>query len=95
MSSIPLRIYHGPQTDPNTTVSTEPETRRAVTLSLGEVLPLLADAVRALLVPGSAFDSAPSSITRDFFPMSRMTQHGTAATVAEYHSMGRPASDTT
>lgn len=67
MSSIPLRIYHGPQSDPSPTLSTEEETRRAVTLSLGEVLPLLADAVRSQRTWLQDFDDDQVTISMDLY----------------------------
>lgn len=67
MSSIPLRIYHGPQTDSNTTVSTETEASRAVTLSLGEILPLLADAVQSQRTWLQDFDDDQVTISMDLY----------------------------
>lgn len=68
MSSIPLRIYHGPQSDPtNTSVATTEETRRAVTVSLGEILPLLADAVQAQRTWLRDFDDDQVSISMDLY----------------------------
>ncbi len=68
MSSIPLRIYHGPQSDSNSTaVSTEEETRRAVTLPLGEVLPLLADAVQSQRTWLQDFDDDQVTISMDLY----------------------------
>ncbi len=68
MSSIPLRIYHGPQSvDATTTVSTAEDTYRAVTLSLGEVLPLLADAVQSQRTWLQDFDSDQVTISMDLY----------------------------
>ena len=66
MSSIPLRIYHGPQNEPGpTTVSSDDETRRAVTLSLGEILPLQADAVQSQRTWLQDFDNDQVTISMD------------------------------
>ena len=69
MSSIPLRIYHGPQSVDSTTtaVTTEDDTYRAVTLSLGEVLPLLADAVQSERTWLQDFDSDQVTISMDLY----------------------------
>ena len=67
MSSIPLRIYHGPQTDSDPAVSTETEAQRAVTLSLGEVLPLLADAVQSQRTWLKDFDDDQVTISMDLY----------------------------
>ncbi len=67
MSSIPLRIYYGPQSDPKTAVSTEGDTRRAVTLSLGEILPLLADAVQSQRTWLQDFDDDQVTISMDLY----------------------------
>jgi hypothetical protein len=68
MSSIPLRIYYGPQSDPNATVSTEEgEARRAVTLSLGEILPLLAEAVQSQRTWLQDFDDDQVTISMDLY----------------------------
>lgn len=66
MSSIPLRIYHGPQAD-NDTLPTETEARRAVTLSLGEILPLLADAVQSQRTWLKDFDDDQLTISMDLY----------------------------
>jgi hypothetical protein len=68
MSSIPLRIYYGPQCEPSsTTVSTEEETQREVTLPLGEVLPLLADAVQSQRTWLRDFDNDQVTISMDLY----------------------------
>lgn len=68
MSSIPLRIYYGPRNDPSSaTVSTEEEARHAVTLSLGEVLPLLADAVQSQRTWLQDFDDDQVTISMDLY----------------------------
>ncbi|MHB8902660.1 MAG: hypothetical protein ACYC6Y_28200 [Thermoguttaceae bacterium] len=67
MSSIPLRIYYGPQTDSSGSASTEEGARRAVTLSLGEILPLLADAVQSQRTWLQDFDDDQVTISMDLY----------------------------
>ena len=48
MNTVPFRVYYGPQDDPaDANVTEVKQSRRTVTVPLGEVLPLLADAVRS------------------------------------------------
>jgi hypothetical protein len=48
MNPVPFRVYYGPQDDSEGASVTEvKQLRRTVTVPLGEVLPLLADAVRS------------------------------------------------
>ena len=48
MNPAPLRIYYGPQDDAQAASVTEvKQSRREVTVPLGEIMPLLADAVRS------------------------------------------------
>lgn len=42
-----LRIYHGPQQESSTPAAVLTETKPTVTVPLGEILPLLADAVQS------------------------------------------------
>ena len=65
MSSIPLRVYHGPQTDTDTTLSAD--TGQAVTLSLGDILPLLADAVQSQRTWLQDFDDDQITISMDLY----------------------------
>lgn len=67
MSSIPLRIYHGPQAESRDALPTETEARRDVTLSLGEVLPLLADAVQSQRTWLRDFDDDQVTISMDLY----------------------------
>ena len=48
MNPAPFRVYYGPEDDPQTaTVSELKTSRRTATVPLGDILPLLADAVRS------------------------------------------------
>lgn len=48
MNPVPFRVYYGPEDDSAAAgVSEVRPSRRSVTVPLGEVLPLLADAVRS------------------------------------------------
>lgn len=48
MSRTPLRIYYGPQEDSaQTNVAESKDARQTVTVSLSEILPMLADAVQS------------------------------------------------
>ncbi|MGI6420090.1 MAG: hypothetical protein ACOX1P_31025 [Thermoguttaceae bacterium] len=68
MSSIPLRIYHGPQEDANSiAVTTSEESRRTVTVPLGEILPLLADAVQSQRTWLRDFENDPMTISMDLY----------------------------
>ncbi|NLS91059.1 MAG: hypothetical protein GXX96_02620 [Planctomycetaceae bacterium] len=62
-----MRIYHGPQTDPDSRVSNDEQTRRSVTLSLGEILPLLADAVQSQRTWLQDFDDDQVTISMDLY----------------------------
>lgn len=67
MSSIPLRIYYGPQRDDTTTIATEDASRESVTLPLGEILPLLADAVQSQRTWLRDFDNNEITISMDLY----------------------------
>ena len=66
MSSVPLRIYHGPQ-DNVAGVSTSDPTRQTVNVTLGEVLPLLADAVEAKRTWLHDFETDEITISMDLY----------------------------
>ncbi len=67
MSSIPLRIYYGPQSDDTVTIASEEATRESVTLPLGEILPLLADAVQSQRTWLRDFDNDEITISMDLY----------------------------
>jgi len=48
MSRTPLRVYYGPQDDATgVNVSEAKDARQTVTVNLGDILPLLADAIQS------------------------------------------------
>ena len=51
MARSQLRVYYGPQSDVCATVSEAKETKDSVSVPLGEILPLLADAVTVRELP--------------------------------------------
>lgn len=68
MSSIPLRIYHGPQEDPNSVaLSTTEQAPHTVTVPLGEILPLLADAVQSQRTWLADFQNDEITISTDLY----------------------------
>ena len=75
MSRNQLRVYHGPQSDVCATISEAKETKDAVTVSLGEVLPLLADAVRNERTWLRDFDQDPITISTDLYEVILAYQH--------------------
>jgi hypothetical protein len=75
MARSQLRVYYGPQTDANVTVSTSKNTKDAVTVSLGEILPLLADAVRNERTWLRDFDTDEVTISTDLYEVILAYQH--------------------
>lgn len=75
MSRSQLRVYYGPQSDACATISEARETKDAVTVSLGEVLPLLADAVRNERTWLGDFDDDPITISTDLYEVILAYQH--------------------
>lgn len=68
MSSIPLRIYHGPQEDTDSVaITTSEQSRRTVTVPLGEILPLLADAVQSQRTWLRDFEDDSMTISMDLY----------------------------
>jgi len=75
MSSTPLRIYHGPADDV-AGVATEPgEARPTVTVPLGEVAPLLADAVQSERTWLRDFRDDEITISMDLYEVILAYQH--------------------
>ena len=75
MNPIPLRIYHGPQGEINAdSLQTEPA-RETVTLPLGEVLPLLAEAVEDRRMWLRDFDGDDITISMDLYELILAYQH--------------------
>jgi hypothetical protein len=75
MSSVPLRIYYGPQED---TVGVTPETedsRPTVTVPLGEIVGLLADAVQSKRTWLGDFRDDEVTISVDLYEVILAYQH--------------------
>lgn len=66
MARAQLRVYYGPQTDA-CSVSQSQEQRDTVSVSLGEILPLLADAVRSQRTWLADFEDDEVSISTDLY----------------------------
>jgi len=68
MNPVPFRVYYGPQEEPaGTSVSEVAEPRRTVTVPLGEIVPLLADAVRSNRTWLRDFEDDEVTISMDFY----------------------------
>lgn len=74
MARSHLRIYYGPA-DEQATFSTTTESKREVTLSVGEVLPLLADAVRNERTWLRDFNNDEITISTDLYEVLLAYQH--------------------
>jgi len=74
MSSVPLRIYHGPGESAVGVPGTD-TTRQTVTVALGEVLPLLADAVEAKRTWLRDFAHDEITISMDLYEVILAYQH--------------------
>ena len=75
MARSQLRVYYGPQSDVCAAISEAKETKDAVTVSLGEVLPLLADAVRNERTWLRDFEDDPITISTDLYEVILAYQH--------------------
>ncbi len=62
-----LRIYHGPQEESQTTTSLLQDTKKNVTVPLGEILPLLADAVHSDRTWLRDFEADEVTISMDLY----------------------------
>ena len=75
MSATPLRIYYGP---PEDAARVNPETdaaRETVTVSLGEIAPLLADAVQSERTWLRDFEDDELTISMDLYEVILAYQH--------------------
>ncbi len=76
MTSNRLRVYYGPDEDILTLASAQqPAARQMVTLPLGEVLPLLADAVRDRRAWIDDFEGDCVTISSDLYEVLLAYQH--------------------
>jgi hypothetical protein len=74
MARSQLRVYYGPQSDVCATVA-KADAKDTVTVSLGEVLPLLADAVRNERTWLGDFEEDPITISTDLYEVILAYQH--------------------
>jgi hypothetical protein len=68
-------VYYGPQNDACATVTKTHESKDTVSVSLGEVLPLLADAVRNERTWLGDFEDDPITISTDLYEVILAYQH--------------------
>jgi hypothetical protein len=75
MARSQLRVYYGPQSDACAAISQTKESENQVTVSLGEVLPLLADAVRNERTWLRDFEDDEITISTDLYEVILAYQH--------------------
>jgi hypothetical protein len=73
MAQPQLRVYHGPQTD--VSVLSHGRAAETVTVPLGEILPLLADAVRSERTWLRDFEDDELTISTDLYEVILAYQH--------------------
>ena len=74
MKTSPLRIYYGPPDDP-AAANTETQARDTITVPLGEILPLLADAVQSERTWLRDFQDDQITISTDLYEVILAYQH--------------------
>ena len=75
MARSQLRVYYGPQSDACAAVSTSKNSKEEVQVSLGEILPLLADAVRNERTWLRDFEDDEVTISTDLYEVLLAYQH--------------------
>ena len=75
MNSVPLRVYHGPSGEIGAETSQAEDARETVRVPLGEVLPLLAEAVQAERTWLTDFDDDEIAISMDLYEVILAYQH--------------------
>lgn len=75
MARSELRIYYGPEQENVATATETASGRRCVTLPMGELLPLLADAVNSRRTWLCDFDGDPITISSDLYEVLLAYQH--------------------
>ncbi len=75
MARSQLRVYYGPQNDACATISEAKTARDEVTVPLGEILPLLADAVRNERTWLRDFEEDQVTISTDLYEVILAYQH--------------------
>jgi hypothetical protein len=75
MARSQLRVYYGPQDDNCQTLDSPTFGKQGVTLSVADVLPLLADAVRSERTWLHDFDNDEITISSDLYDVLMAYQH--------------------
>ncbi len=75
MARSQLRVYYGPQSDFQAAVTTSKDNQDQVTVPLGEILPLLADAVRNERTWLRDFEEDEVTISTDLYEVILAYQH--------------------
>jgi len=75
MARSQLRVYYGPQSDACAAVTQAKDNKDQVTVSLGEILPLLADAVRNERTWLRDFETDEVTISTDLYEVILAYQH--------------------
>ena len=75
MARSQLRVYYGPQSDVCSSVSESKEAKDTVTIALGDILPLLADAVRNERTWLADFEDDAVTISTDLYEVILAYQH--------------------
>jgi len=75
MNRSHLRIYYGPQEAPAATLSETEETPQTVCVPLGEILPLLVDAVQSRRTWLRDFEAEEITISTDLYEVLLAYQH--------------------
>ena len=75
MKNSQLRVYHGPPQDTASAAVLRRDTRETITLSLGEILPLLADAVASRRTWLDDFENDEITISTDLYEVILAYQH--------------------
>jgi hypothetical protein len=75
MARNQLRVYYGPQSDACATIDQLKQARDEVSVPLGEILPLLADAVRNDRTWLRDFEDDPVTISTDLYEVILAYQH--------------------
>jgi len=75
MARSQLRVYYGPQSDVCAAVTEAKESKDEVTIPLGEIFPLLADAVRSERTWLRDFEDDQITISTDLYEVILAYQH--------------------
>ena len=75
MARSQLRVYYGPQSEVCASVSETKDHKETVSVSLGEILPLLADAVRNERTWLRDFEDDQVTISTDLYEVILAYQH--------------------